>query len=115
MKFRTTAFQRLAQRYGQEAVLVGPDGVGTVTRAFVQPVLRKSESWFQEAFTALGRTEESLFLYLGPAELDPRRAVHVEALGRRLQVRAAELVMAGSEMSHFWALLAPGREEDECR
>lgn len=118
MKFRTTAFERLLERYGQTAdvYLDGKEPLGVATRAFLQPVLSRKESWFQTQYTRLGAAKEGLYLYLGAADvpLDQLGTGYIESGGRRFDVRAAEAVFVGTEVSHWWALLEPREEEDPC-
>lgn len=118
MKFRTTAFERLLERYGQVATVHfdGDEVLGVATKAFVQPVLNRKENWFQKQHTVLGAAQEELFLYLGSADvpLDQLGEGYIESLGKRFDVRASEAVFVGTEVSHWWALLAPREEDDLC-
>lgn len=117
MKFRTTAFERILERYGQEITL-HPQGeeVGLGLKAFLQPVLSQKDSWFQRQYTMLGLRQEELFLYLGPAgvPMDEMDQGWLEWNGRRFSVRASEAVFVGTEVSHWWALLVPREEDDLC-
>ena len=117
MKFRTTAFARMLERYGQ-TVALHPEGeaLDIPIRAFLQPVLRKNESWFQRQAAPLGREERELYLYLGPADLalDRLGDGYIEGLGKKFDVQAAEAVFVGTEVSHWWALLSPREEDDLC-
>lgn len=118
MKIRTTAFERMLERYGQTATVHfdGGEPLGVVTRAFVQPLLNRKESWFQKQYTRLGTSEDAAFLYLGSADvpLDQLGQGYIESMGKRFDVRAAEAVFLGTEVSHWWALLAPREEDDVC-
>lgn len=117
MKVRTTAFARMLDRYGQ-TVAIHPEGeeLDIPVQAFLQPVLNKKESWFQQKYSVLGRGTQELFLYLGPAglPLDRLGNGYIEGLGKRFNVQAAEAVFVGTEASHWWALLSPREEDGQC-
>ena len=108
----TALVKRLADQYGQDAVIFRRDGAAVEGKAFVQPVLGRGQEVPQRTPTPLGLAEERRYRYLGnmPLEAGDR----VEALGRRFSVRAAEPVHVGGTCSHWWALLAVDDEEDAC-
>ena len=108
------AFGTVLARYGQ-SVSVHRDGQaeGTACRAFVQPILERTEA--QECPTVLGTVCTDRWLYLG----DP--AVSLEDLGsgyvrwgtRKLEVLRAQPIYVGAELSHWWAVLKLREEEAE--
>lgn len=117
MSFKTTAFQRLLDQYGQ-TVAIHPEGetLDIPVRAFLQPVLHQRENRVQTAPSVLGWREKRLYLYLGPAgmPLDQLGDGYLESRGKRFRVQAAEAVPVGDRISHWWALLVPGEEDDPC-
>jgi hypothetical protein len=118
MKFRTTAFERMLERYGQEVTIYfdGAEAQKVSTRAFIQPVLNRNKSWFQRQYTSLGTTRERLYLYMGAADvpLDQLGQGYLESGEKQFDVGAAEPVFVGTELSHWWALLTLREEEDPC-
>lgn len=118
MKLRTTAFERILDRYGQIVAFhpEGEDVLDLPIRAFLQPVLNQKESWFQKQSSVLGQGTKELYLYLGPAgvPLDQLGDGYLEGLGKKFDVQAAEAVFVGTEVSHWWALLVPREEDDLC-
>lgn len=103
------AWKSILSRYGQEVIL-RPAGGGEerALRAFLQPVLQKSED--QQVPSPLGFRREDRFLYLGPADVPLKDGDEVEWRGRCYAVQSAHPV--GPETGgHFWALLRPVDEE----
>lgn len=104
-------FARLLERYGEKVLLrygdERPDGAG---RAFLQPVTERREDWRQETPTPLGVMKSDRFLYLGDPGMPLEGKTQIECRGRGYRVQAAQLIWAGREASHWWAVL----EEDEC-
>ncbi len=98
----STAFQRLARRYGQIVQVFNqgnPDGVNVY--AFLQPVLEKREAVVP---SPLGMARQDRFLYLG----DPKETLeegYVAWRGRTFDVMNAQSIYVGSELSHWWAVL----------
>ena len=103
------AWKRVLNRYGQTVTLrPARGGQETAVRAFLQPVLQRSED--QQVPSPLGLRREDRFLYLGPMDAPLEDGDQVEWRGRRYAVQSAHPV--GPETGgHFWALLRPGDEE----
>lgn len=103
------AWKSILRRYGQEVTLhPAGGGEGISLKAFLQPVLQKSED--QQVPSPLGLRREDRFLYLGPADVPLADGDQVEWQGGHYAVQSAHPV--GPETGgHFWALLRPVDEE----
>ena len=103
------AWRQILSRYGQVLTLrPAGGGEGISLKAFLQPVLQKSED--QQLPSPLGLRREDRFLYLGPAGVPLKDGDQVEWRGGRYAVQSAHPV--GPETGgHFWALLRPMDEE----
>ena len=103
------AWKSILSRYGQEVTL-HPAGGGEeiFLRAFLQPVLQKSED--QQVPSPLGLRREDRFLYLGPADVPLKDGDEVVWQDGRYAVQSAHPVGPGPG-GHFWALLRPVDEE----
>ena len=95
----------LLRRYGQSVTVTDRDGAQTDARAFVQPILERSETGLQVRPTPLGTRRGDRYLYLGAAEVPLRAGDRVEGLGLTFRVQTAQPIRVGEELSHWWAIL----------
>ena len=106
----TAAWMRgILERYGQEAVLEGPEGEETI-RAFLQPLPEKGEAEVT-AMTELGSLDDRLWQYLGQRAVAPGDALRWEGL--RLRVRSSRPWYLGSALVYWWASLERAKEAAE--
>lgn len=96
-------FARIAARYGQEIRING----GVPERAFFQPVEERSKE-FPDQVTPLGTADGRLWIYLGCSRLEPGDTLSWN--GTKFRVRTGAPVSVGTEITHWWAVLAPDRE-----
>ena len=103
------AWKGILSRYGQTLSLHPAGGGEEISlRAFLQPVLGRSED--QQGPSPLGLRREDRFLYLGPADVSLADGDELEWQGTRYRVESTHLV--GPETGgHRWALLRPGDRE----
>lgn len=109
-------FQRLASRYGQQALVCYADGQRIPVRAFLRPVRYQNRQYGQSSVTALGMKQVDRFLYLGPPEVELPwgEDCFLESMGRKFDLQAAEPIYVGERISHWWALLVPRDDDDDC-
>ena len=102
----TKRLETVLRRYGQTVTLKD----GREIRAFVQPVKERGKAApFQ--ITSLGTADDRDWIYLGRTELTVGTAVTV--WDRPFTVKNCQAVWLGEEISHWWAVLSPGREQAE--
>ena len=96
-------------RYGQRAVLEGPEGDETI-RAFLQPLPEKSEAEVS-AMTELGYVDGRLWQYLGQRAVAPGDVLRWA--GQAFRVRSSRAWYLGTEPVYWWASLERAREAAE--
>lgn len=97
------AIGTLIQHYGTQMRLV-QDGEEKTVRAFLQETRSKGSGSAELSMTPLGRIGKGVYVYMGP--VTPAAAVGDTLLygSQILQVRRAELVMAGDTALYCWGL-----------
>ena len=97
--------EAILRRYGQELTVNGDSTV----RAFLQPVTDHTKV-SPYTVTPLGTVDDRLWIYLGTAAINPGDIV-VRGDGS-FTVQNSEPVGTGTELQHWWAVLAPAREAE---
>ena len=106
----TAAWVReILERYGQEAVLEGPEGEETI-RAFLQPLPEKGETE-RTAVTGLGSVDGRLWQYLGQRAVRPGEVIRWE--GCAFRVRSSRPWYLGDTLVYWWASLERAKEAAE--
>ena len=103
--------RRLLERYGQTVEVHPADRSEAVkAKAFLQP-MREKQAELQP--TAVGLRRQDRFRYLGLPELPlyPGKGTWVRWNGRSYEVETAQAIYVGDEVSHWWAVLRPGKED----
>lgn len=105
----TELLDKVLARYGQEVTVTGASGTAAV-RAFLQPVTEHGKT-VPFRVTPLGTIDDRLWIYLGRAEV--KEGDTVRSGTDRFCVKNSMAVRIGSELSHYWAALAPDGEAAE--
>lgn len=105
-------FAALLSRYGQQVRLTRRrTGEEVSGRAFLQPVLRRTEE--APAATPLGAVSEQRWLYIGGGAQPLAPGDRVDSGALRLVVREARPIYLGDELVYHWALLRRRKEAAE--
>ena len=98
---------RIIRDYGSTVTVVKEDGSTTV-RAFLQLVTSKSWQNMERMIPSGGQIKRGQFLYIGPAEVDVRDAIHLECGGRLFRVRRADVILFQDKPLFIWGLCVEG-------
>ncbi|WP_276856882.1 hypothetical protein [Intestinimonas timonensis] len=102
----TGVLQGLLDWYGQSVtVQSGGTQEPAAGRAFLQPILDRREDWKQRRPSPLGLARKDRFLYLGEPDLPLSMGDRVTCLGVDYEVQAAQPILVGEVLSHWWAVL----------
>lgn len=95
----------LIGRYGDLVRLIAKDGSIVETRAFIQPITTRNKRFYEDEQTKLGGVAVGRYLYIGPPEVTLNDYEWVISGGRRFFVATDEIISAGGERNHVWAVL----------
>ena len=95
--------EKLLRQFGRELTLVGQAGE-TGVRGLLQPVTGSHQRLAQAHRGVLGRENPVEYLYIGPAEPEPRASDTVRAGDREFEVRTAEPIYGAGAPVYCWAL-----------
>ena len=98
---------RIIRNYGSTVKVVGEDKT-TEIRAFLQLVTSKSWQNMERMIPSGGQIKRGQFLYIGPAEVDVKDAVHLECNGRLFRVRRADVILFQDKPLFIWGLCVEG-------
>ena len=98
---------RVIRDYGSTVTVVKEDEAVDV-RAFLQLVTSKSWQNMERMIPSGGQIKRGQFLYIGPAEVDVKDAVHLECNGRRFRVRRADVILFQDKPLFIWGLCVEG-------
>lgn len=101
----------LIRSYGCNVQIVYPDAVST-TRAFLQPVTSKSWQNMDHMIPTGGEVPRGQFLYIGPPDIDVKRADYLALDNRNFLVRRADTVVFDDERLFVWGLCVEGGRAD---
>lgn len=105
----TGRWRQILEKYGQTVTVYPADGgAGTQYRAFLQPLLERSEDFYQRLPTPLGLARQDRWLCLGGPEmaLDQLGQGYLAWGELTFTVRSAQPVYLGEELVYWWGLLA---------
>ncbi len=103
----TERFADILARQGRDILVLR--GEETVRgKAFFQPLVNRKEA-APYGVTSLGAVDVRLWRCLTRTEL--RDGDRIECGGKRYAVQNSAAVYAGGELSHWWGVLTPEREE----
>lgn len=102
---------RLIESYGSTVLVVGEDSTQQI-RAFLQLVTSKSWQNMERMIPSGGQVKRGQFLYIGPADVDIRNAVRLEAGDRCFRVRRADVILYQDTPLFVWGLCVEGGPPD---
>ena len=102
-----TVFSEILKKYGDAAVVSYGDGSLHNVKAFVQPVIRRTDGKEPHIMTRLGETDTSRYYYFGPPDvsLGEVRDTYVVYSETKYDVVKAEMFRINGKNSHWEAVL----------
>jgi len=106
----------MIEKYGEEVSISCNDMASQSTKAFIQPLRKKGNSYYGDYGSDLGIIDESNYLYIGKKDvrldLYPFDAV-IESNEDKYILKKAHKVCIGSDIIYIWGIIQKYSGEDD--